>query len=74
MPEVGAIIQGNNGCYFTDTDINDMVVQIKGWLFNNKLTRKQIRNNCYAIIDKYYNPDYQIKVIENLLENKPPLI
>ena len=74
MPEVGAIIEGNNGCYFKENDVNSMVHEIKDWLFNNLLTRKEISDNCYEIIDTYYNPDYQVKVIENLLENKPPLI
>lgn len=74
MPEVGAISEGENGCFFKENDLSSMVDRIKDWLFNNKLTRNQIRYNCYEIIDKYYNPDYQVRVIENLLDNQPPLI
>ena len=74
MPEVGAIIEGNNGCYFKENDVDSMVHEIKDWLFNNSLSRKEIRDNCYEIVDTFYNPNYQVKIIENLLENKPPLI
>lgn len=74
MPEVGAITEGKNGCFFKENDLSSMVDHIKDWLFSNKLTRNEIRENCYGVIDKYYNPNYQVRVIENLLKNQPPLI
>ncbi|WP_026810763.1 glycosyltransferase [Arenibacter latericius] len=74
MPEVEAIIEGKNGCFFSENDISSMVSQLINWLFYNKLTRDEIRSNCYNIIDNYYNPNYQVKVIENIIEDKQPFL
>ncbi|WP_026814974.1 glycosyltransferase [Arenibacter certesii] len=74
MPEVGAIIEGKNGCFFIENDVSSLVSKLIYWLFNNNLSRDEIRTNCYNIIDNYYNPNYQIRVLENVIENKPPLI
>lgn len=73
MPEVGAIKEGYNGLFFEENDFNSLSENIFAWIFQNKLSRDKIRKNCYQVIDLYYNPDYQVKVIENLLKNNPPL-
>lgn len=75
MPEVEVIQEGFNGCFFEEDNIKSLSDNIEKWLFLNKYkNRESIRDNCYKIIDTYYNPEYQLKVISNLLDNKPPLL
>jgi glycosyltransferase involved in cell wall biosynthesis len=74
MPEAGAIKSGFNGLFFEEDNVESLVNQIENWLFQQKASRNEIRENCYEVIDDYYNPEYQVKVIENLLDGKPPLV
>ena len=43
-----------------------MAIKITEWL-STKLNRNIVRNRCYEIIDKFYNPKYQLKIIEKCL-------
>ncbi|MFS4469274.1 glycosyltransferase [Maribacter sp. 2210JD10-5] len=74
MPEAEAIEEGYNGLFFEEDNMDSMVESLRQWLFENQLSREQIRNNCYNIIDKFYNPRYQMMVIENLLNGNAPLV
>lgn len=74
MPEVQAIKEGYNGIFFKENDVNSLATSIHKWVFENKKTRKQIKKNCFEVIDTFYNTNYQTKVIENLLNNKKPLL
>lgn len=74
MPEVGVIIPGFNGLFFEENNLQSMSDSIATWIFINSTDREEIRKNCFKIIDRYYNPDYQVKVIENLLDNNPPML
>jgi glycosyltransferase involved in cell wall biosynthesis len=73
MPEAEAIEHGINGILFEKDNIDSLTEVIKTWLSHNN-NRKLVREKCYEIIDKYYNPYYQTKVIENLIEGNKPLI
>ena len=66
MPEVESIIEGYNGFLFPENDVNTMAIKITEWL-STKLNRNIVRNRCYEIIDKFYNPKYQLKIIEKCL-------
>jgi glycosyltransferase involved in cell wall biosynthesis len=74
MPEVESIAEEKTGLFFVEGDENDLAEKIKLWLLKHKKDRCQIREECYKIIDQYYNPYYQVKVIENLVFNKSPLL
>lgn len=64
MPEVESIIEGENGFLFKEGDINSLIEGITLWFKENStLNRKKIRN----IVDKYYNPNYQFKIIKRLV-------
>jgi glycosyltransferase involved in cell wall biosynthesis len=71
MPEAEAIIEGYNGFYFNENDLTDLVKNVKCWLTNNK-DREIVRNRCYRIIDQFYNPNYQLKVFNQLINNQDP--
>ena len=66
MPEVEVIEEGFNGCFFDENNIEDLTKVIDNWL-GNSVSREQIRKQCYQVIDTYYNPYYQYKIIKSLL-------
>lgn len=71
MPEAEAIIDGYNGFYFKENDLSDLESGIKKWFLNNT-EKDQVRDRCFEIIDKYYNPDYQLTVFTRAVRNEPP--
>lgn len=73
MPEAEAIEHNVNGILFKKDNIDSLTEEIKIWLSQNN-NRKLVREKCYEVIDTYYNPYYQTKVIENLIEGNKPLI
>ncbi|PCE62600.1 glycosyltransferase family 4 protein [Sediminicola luteus] len=74
MPEVEAITENKTGLFFEENNSHDMALKIKHWLNMAPKDRNVTREHCYQIIDRYYNPDYQVKVLENLVCGKKPLV
>lgn len=70
-PEAGTIEDGYNGFFFRENDTDDLKAKIENWLFNNR-EREHVRERCYEIIDKYYNPDYQLSVFNRLINGEKP--
>lgn len=69
MPEYEAIVDGYSGSFFRQGKVDDLVDKIKGWI---KITEKdKVRKQCYDVIDKYYNPYYQLKVISAVVSGTP---
>ncbi len=66
MPEAEAIKSGENGIFFKENDIIDLQETILRWFENhhNKNSRQLIRK----IVDEKYNPKYQMKVINNMID------
>ncbi|WP_273566566.1 glycosyltransferase family 4 protein [Maribacter halichondriae] len=73
MPEVEALEEGKSGFFFKQDDLEDLTNKLNLWLTSPKENRQEIRKKCYEIIDSYYNPYYQEKVMENLLKVGKPL-
>jgi len=71
MPEAGAIQDGYSGFFFKENDIVDLKKKIENWFSNNK-DENLIRDRSYEIIDKYYNPHYQLTVIDRLVNGEKP--
>jgi glycosyltransferase involved in cell wall biosynthesis len=69
MPEFEAITPGKNGDFFRKGDVDALVDKIKNW-FARGLDRKIIQQNCYEVIDKFYNPDVQIKIMNAAVLNE----
>jgi len=65
-PEFEAIKSGVTGDFFIEDDARDLTQVIKNWINLDLLKRDLIRNNCYKVIDEFYNPNYQIKVFKSL--------
>lgn len=66
MPEFEAIVAGKSGVFFNRNSLSDMTEKIKFWLLE-KTDREKIRIDCFDRIDQFYNPQYQTKVIKNLI-------
>ncbi|MEH6679309.1 MAG: glycosyltransferase [Sediminicola sp.] len=74
MPEVEALEDGKTGLFFQQNDLEDLVRKLQGWLTDHTDDRQTVRENCFAIVDTYYNPHYQEKVLKNLSEGKRPFL
>ncbi len=72
-PEAEAVVDGYNGFYFKENDVNNLVDCIKKWLFTNP-DRELVRERCFEIIDTYYNPGYQLTVFKRVVDNRAPEI
>ncbi len=63
-PEYEAIIDGVNGGFYKKGDVDDMVSKINYWASQD---RAKTFDDCRSIIQKYYNPAYQIKIIDKVI-------
>ncbi len=66
-PEVEAIDEGNTGFLFDAGDLHSLLEGINQW-FDKPQNRQELREKCYQIIDKYYNPGYQVSVFKKVFE------
>jgi glycosyltransferase involved in cell wall biosynthesis len=67
MPEFEAILPNVNGSLFEYGNTVDLKEQIKNVLKLIKdKSNLQMKKDCYKIMDEYYNPNYQIKLIDSL--------
>lgn len=73
MPEAESILDGYNGFYFEENNLNSLVDAIRYW-FSMNTDRTLVRNRCYEIIDKFYNPAYQLAVIDKAINGFNPEI
>ena len=67
MPEYEAIQPGYNGDFFKYNDDSSLLTIVTNWLNKQNKEREKIRQNCYEIIDKKYNPHNQVKILNKLL-------
>jgi len=67
MPEFEAVIEGVTGSLFVKDDLNSLVKVTKHWLLVNR-DRELVRQNCYKVVDQFYNPSYQVKKIIEALK------
>ena len=70
MPEWEAVIPGKNGDLFTRNDLGSLTHAIEKWT-QKDCDYNRIREDCYRIIDRFYNPQMQLKCIEYALEGQP---
>lgn len=66
MPEVESIQDGVTGILFNPAYHDDLQDKILKWI-SGTVSRDVIRKKCYETIDSYYNPYYQLKVFEQVL-------
>lgn len=72
MPEYEVIIPKVNGMLYQYGNILSLVEMIKKWLIMFKDKRDIVRENCYKMVDRYYNPRAQVKIInDSILARRP---
>lgn len=64
MPEFEVIKPYKTGCFFKRNSIDDLAERIDEWFRVNKGERESIRKACMDIIDKEWNPYYQIEILK----------
>lgn len=69
-PEWEAIEPGKTGAFFNHGNVGDLADVIEHWLKNHD-DRNAVRSDCIEIIDKYYNPYYQLDVITSAVKGIP---
>lgn len=67
MPEFESIIEGKTGSFFMENSINSLKETIHAWLTKNPYKSERIVGDCFYVIDNFYNPDYQIKLLKSVL-------
>jgi glycosyltransferase involved in cell wall biosynthesis len=67
MPEFEAIIPGKTGQLYEYDSVDSMAGTIRAWLETQQGRRDEIRQDCQAVIDQYYTPEYQLKMIKHSL-------
>lgn len=64
MPEFEAICDGSTGKFFKENDIEDLSKVIHSFYSQIKDHKQAVREECYKVIDRKYNPYAQIKVMK----------
>ena len=67
-PEFEAITSGISGDFFEEGSYEDLSQKIYIWIKRSQSERETIRKDCYKIIDTFYNPQYQIRLLKKLLQ------
>jgi len=68
MPEFETIHPGETGGFFERNNVNSLAEVISHWFATQSECRNTVRQSCYAEIDNYWNPNYQMNVIAKALE------
>ena len=66
MPEFEAIDNWETGAFFEENSIESLVETIVTWFERNQ-NPMEIRQKCYRVIDKFYNPHKQIEILKEIL-------
>lgn len=67
MPEFEAIHEGETGAFFNRDDVDSLARAIDDWFSQEGYNRELIRKNCYAEIDNYWTPKFQLEVLKEYL-------
>lgn len=70
MPEHEIIQEGFNGGFFKEDNMEDLLRVMKLWLGLNEDQKEQVRFHSYSLIDTKYNPNYQIKILKDIILSK----
>jgi len=70
MPEWEAITPGQTGSLFHRDDLPSLIEAMRPWL-HSPGTDAATRARCRVIIDRFYNPEFQRRVIDRALQGLP---
>lgn len=69
-PEWEAIVPGETGEIFKRGDVHDLARAIHKWCLH-PWPNEDVRKQCMAVIDHFYNPDFQRQVINRAVAGLP---
>lgn len=69
-PECEAILPGKTGDIFQRGDVNDLAKVLKKWILR-PWPDLQTRTECTAIIERFYNPEFQASAISRAVFGNP---
>lgn len=67
MPEFEAIKKGITGDFFHYGDTDSLSDTISDWFKKHKNDRDKVRKDCYNVIDKEWNPYYQMEIFKTTI-------
>ena len=71
-PEFEAIVPGFNGEFFEKGNVDSLVEKIEPWLFSDeRQSGEDLKKRCTLVIEKFFNPGFQKKVIEQAIKGIP---
>ena len=70
MPEFEAIKEGKTGTFFQRDSQKSLTESISKWFSQEGYKRESIRKDCYEEIDTNWNTDYQMRIINKILNDK----
>lgn len=69
MPEFEVIKEGETGSFFTKNNVKSLLNVLENWFKKYPQKTRALSENCYRLIDLRYNPDFQLKIIKDTIEN-----
>ena len=69
-PESEAIQPGRTGDFFRREDVSDLARVIKKWTSTPEVD-PSIRTACHQVLDRFYNPSFQRRVIDRAVHGEP---
>jgi glycosyltransferase involved in cell wall biosynthesis len=70
MPEWEAIMPGRTGSLFADGDVADLARAIGEWT-RDPWPSEAVREDCYRIIERFWNPEFQARAVQRALTGAP---
>jgi glycosyltransferase involved in cell wall biosynthesis len=70
MPECEAIVPGKSGDFFERNNVFDLARVIRNWTAS-EAPEPHRRAECYDIIERFYNPEFQARVIDRAVSGLP---
>ena len=67
MPEFEAIKKGITGDFFNYGDTVSLSKTISEWFKKHKNDRDKVRKDCYNVIDKEWNPYFQMEIFKKTI-------
>ena len=71
-PEFEAIVENQTGSFFEKGNIQSLSREINKWILLDDEHRSRVRQNCFYVVDTFFNPEFQSQVFGAVLRGTPP--
>lgn len=65
-PEIESVVPGKTGSLFHYNDVRDLRKTIVEWIDIYPFKTPELMEECYSVIDQFYNPGYQASVFNSV--------